>query len=256
MKVISFNANGIRAASRKGFFEWLEKQNADVVCFKEIKADKSQLTDQVFRPKQYYHFFSSARKKGYSGVALYCKKKPDRVLYGLGWDVADLEGRYIQVDFSGLSIASIYLPSGTTGDKRQEIKYSFLNKYLAILKKQICDDREYIICGDFNIAHKNIDLKNWKNNKKNSGFLPEERSWLDTVLCSVGYIDAFRYKNVGKEQYTWWSNRAQAWNNNVGWRIDYHLVTPGLAEAIQETSVYTEEKFSDHAPLIINYLIE
>ncbi len=255
MRVISANVNGIRSAASKGFFTWLATQNADVICLQEIKASEGQLTDELFHPAGYHAYFSSVEKKGYSGVAIYTRITPDKVIYGLGWDIADTEGRYLEIQIGKLHIASLYLPSGTSGDLRQQIKFSFLDKYLPILKQQIASGHQYIICGDWNIAHKNIDLKNWRANQKNSGFLPEERAWLDVLFDQVKFVDAYRYANPDKIQYTWWSHRGRAWANNVGWRIDYQIITPHLAGTITHTDVYTNEKFSDHAPLIIDYAI-
>jgi exodeoxyribonuclease-3 len=187
-------------------------------------------------------------------VAIYTRHTPDRVIRGLGWATADTEGRYIQADFGNLSIASIYLPSGTSGEIRQSVKFDFLKKYRAYLEKQKQDRRDYILTGDWNIAHKNIDLKNWKSNQKNSGFLPEERAWLDELFGPAGFVDAFRVINQEPEQYTWWTQRSpSAWANNIGWRIDYHVVTPGLATKIKFAEIYRGQKFSDHAPLIIDY---
>jgi exodeoxyribonuclease-3 len=253
LRIISFNANGLRSAANKGFFSWLDKQNADILCVQETKAQEHQLTHAIFKPAGYHAYYFDAEKKGYSGVAIFTRKKPDLIKRGLGWQEADTEGRYIQVDFGNLSIASIYLPSGTSGDARQAIKYDFLNRYEKILEKQKKESREYILCGDWNIAHKEIDLKNWKANQKNSGFLPEERAWLDKLFGSMGYVDAFRVINSEPDQYTWWSHRARAFENNVGWRIDYHIVTPGLKNRILSGNIYREEKFSDHAPLTLDY---
>jgi exodeoxyribonuclease-3 len=253
MRIITVNVNGIRSAAKKGFFTWLEAQNADVVCLQETRASDEQLTDKLFHPHGFYSYFSHAHKKGYSGVALYSKKEPDQITHGLGWDIADTEGRYIEARFNNLHIASVYLPSGTSGDERQKIKYAFLDHYMEVLKKQITSKKQFILCGDWNIAHKNIDIKNWRTNQKNSGFLPEERAWLDVLFDEIGFVDAYRYFNPDKVQYTWWSNRGQAWANNTGWRIDYQIITPGLAAKITHTDVYRSEKFSDHAPLIIDY---
>lgn len=253
MRVITVNVNGIRSAASKGIFTWLESQNADVICLQEIRAQEEQLTDQIFRPHGFHSYFSHAHKKGYSGVAIYSKKEPQNVVRGLGWDIADTEGRYIEAQFDDVHIASIYMPSGTSGEERQKIKFAFLEKYHKILKEQIFNKQQYILCGDWNIAHKNIDLKNWRSNQGNSGFLPEERAWLDTLFNEVGFVDAYRCANPDKVQYTWWSNRGQSWANNTGWRIDYQIITPNLADKIIYTDVYREQKFSDHAPLIIDY---
>ncbi|HSX19909.1 MAG TPA: exodeoxyribonuclease III [Gammaproteobacteria bacterium] len=255
MRVISVNVNGIRSAANKGFFTWLEQQNADVVCLQEVRANEEQLTDKIFNPHGYKRYFFCATQKGYSGVAIYSKREPDNLRTGLGWDIADDEGRYIEAQFGDLNIASVYLPSGTSGDARQAVKYTFLDNYLEVLKQQIANKKQYILCGDWNIAHKNLDLKNWRSNQDNSGFLPQERAWLDVLFDQVGFVDAYRKVNPEKEQYTWWSNRGQAWANNTGWRIDYHIVTPGLVDKITHTHVYREQKFSDHAPLIIDYAI-
>ncbi|MEM1244562.1 MAG: exodeoxyribonuclease III, partial [Pseudomonadota bacterium] len=239
--------------ARKGFYAWLAKQNADFVCLQETKAQRHQLTDPMFSPENYFVEYKDAVKKGYSGVALYSKFKPNKVVHEMNFPLADEEGRFLQFDFDDFSVISIYLPSGTSGDARQALKYKFLHEFYERLKKMRQQKREYIICGDWNIAHKQIDLKNWRSNQKNSGFLPQERAWLDEVFDKVGYVDAFRVINQEPEQYTWWSNRGQAWAKNVGWRIDYHVITPGLKNKIKKVAIYKEQRFSDHAPLIIDY---
>jgi exodeoxyribonuclease-3 len=256
MKVITVNTNGIRAAARKGFFDWLLKQQADVVCIQETKAQIDQLSDAVFHPEGYHCYYFDAEKKGYSGTALYCRKKPNKVIRGLGWDPADSEGRYIQADFDGVSVISLYLPSGSSSDERQQRKIQFMDNIMPHFKALRRKRREFIICADWNICHREIDLKNWKPNRKNSGFLPEERAWLDQLFDEVGYVDAFRVINQEAEQYTWWSNRGQAWAKNVGWRLDYHVITPGLVDKIQSAQIYKDERFSDHAPFIMEYEIE
>lgn len=253
LRIISINVNGIRSAAKKDFFSWVSKQNADIICFQETRAETHLLTDPVFSPKGYYTYFCNAEKKGYSGVALFTRIKPDNIHEGLGWKEADTEGRYIQADFGNLSVASIYFPSGTSGDARQAIKYDFMHHYEKKLRAQINDGREYILCGDWNIAHKNIDIKNWRSNQKTSGFLPEERTWLDTVFDKIGYVDAFRVVNQEPDQYTWWSHRGRAREKNVGWRIDYQVVTPGLAKKILSVDIYKGDFFSDHAPLTVDY---
>ena len=253
MKIITLNANGIRAADRKGFFDWMLKQNADVVCLQEIKAQTEQLDVRVLQPAGYYGFFNSAQKKGYSGVALYSRRQPDKVSCQLGWETADGEGRFLQADYQDVSVVSVYLPSGTSGEVRQEVKYDFMERFEQVLMTMRRRQREFIICGDWNIAHKEIDLKNWRSNRKNSGFLPEERAWMDKVFGQLGMVDAFRVVNQEAEQYTWWSNRGQSWAKNVGWRIDYQVVTPGLTNRIKSVSIYKQQRFSDHAPLTIDY---
>ena len=253
MRVISINVNGIRAAHRKNFFIWLQKQDADIVCVQETKAQVEQLTEEIIKPKGYYSYFNDALKKGYSGVAIYSRIEPDKIIDKIGWREADDEGRYLQANFGKLSIVSLYLPSGSSSEERQIIKFDFLDRFILVLKKMCRQKREYIICGDWNIAHKKIDIKNWKGNQKNSGFLPEERSWMDNLFNKLGMVDSFRVVNQGAEQYTWWSNRGQAWAKNVGWRIDYQIVTPGLKDKIRTASIYKDERFSDHAPLIIDY---
>ena len=253
MRIITLNANGIRAAERKGFFIWLAKQNADVVCIQETKAQTDQLKATSFWPKGYHCFYHDAVKKGYSGVAIYCKKQPSDLIKGLGWPDMDAEGRYIEARFENLSVISLYLPSGSSSEERQTIKFSFLDRFMPYLQECAKNGRDYIICGDWNIAHKEIDLKNWRGNQKNSGFLPEERAWLDQLFNKEPWTDAFRVINQEAEQYTWWSNRGQAWAKNVGWRIDYQVINSHLKGTIQSTAIYKSERFSDHAPLIIDY---
>jgi exodeoxyribonuclease-3 len=254
-RVITANTNGIRSAAKKGFFTWLETQNADVVCIQETKAQRDQLDDALFHPQGYHCYYFDAEKKGYSGTALYAKQKPDQVITGLGWASADTEGRYLQADFGKLSVVSLYLPSGSSSEQAQQKKFDFLACYLPVLKEQINSGRDFILCGDWNIAHKPIDLKNWKSNQKNSGFLPEERAWLDTLFDEIGFVDAFRVINQEENQFTWWSNRGAAWEKNVGWRIDYQIVTPALRNTVQRVEIYKAERFSDHAPLIMDYLL-
>jgi len=253
VRVMSFNCNGIRAAARKGFFDWLATTSVDVVCLQETKAQEHQLDDEVFYPAGFNCFYFDAEKKGYSGTALFCKKIPGKVTTGLGWEMADQEGRYIQGDFDNISVASLYLPSGSAGPERQARKFDFMERYMDFMKQLRCDGRDYIICGDWNICHKEIDLKNWRPNQKNSGFLPEERQWLDQLYDDVGFVDAFRLVNQEPDQYSWWSNRGNARANNVGWRLDYQVITPGLKDKVRATEIYTEENFSDHAPVILDY---
>ena len=255
MKIISFNANGVRAAARNGFYHWLETQNADFVCLQETKAQESQLTNNtIFYPQDYCSNYFDAQKKGYSGVAIYAKTKPLRVIKGLGFDYCDHEGRYIQFDYPKISIISLYLPSGTSGAERQAVKFDFLDRFAKHLIDLKTKGRELILCGDFNIAHKKIDLKNWRTNQKNSGFLPEERAWMDNLFGPMGFVDGFRVINQEEDQYTWWSYRHRsAWEKNVGWRIDYQVITPGLVESVKSVSIAKDMRWSDHAPLTIEY---
>jgi exodeoxyribonuclease-3 len=253
MRVITLNANGIRAAERKGFFTWMQQQDADIICLQETKAQIHQLDSDPFCPQGYHCFYHDAEKKGYSGVALYCRKQPDKIINGIGWPDTDAEGRFIEAQFGNLSVISIYLPSGSSGEARQAFKFSFMERFMPYLQVCAQNDRDYIICGDWNIAHKEIDLKNWRGNKKNSGFLPEERAWLDELFAKGEWLDAFRIVNQEAEQYTWWSNRGQAWAKNVGWRIDYQIISANLKDKVIATSIYKDERFSDHAPLIMDY---
>jgi exodeoxyribonuclease-3 len=253
MRVITANLNGIRSASAKGFFDWLKRQQADVVCVQEVKAQEPDLTSAMRDPGGFRGHFSLAEKKGYSGVGLYCRREPDVVHRGFGSNEHDGEGRYLQADFGKLSVVSIYLPSGSAGAHRQESKYRFMDLFLPQLRRLRKDGREYILCGDWNIAHKEIDLRNWRSNRKNSGFLPEERAWLTRIFDELGWVDVFRTLNDQPDQYTWWSNRGQAYAKNVGWRIDYQIATPGIARKAVKERIYKDRKFSDHAPLIIDY---
>jgi len=253
MRIISVNLNGIRSAASKGFFEWLEQQRADVICLQELKAQAADMTAQMLAPFGYHGYFHYAEKKGYSGVGIYAKQKPEQVVAGLGIAEFDCEGRYLRADFAGFSVASLYLPSGSSGEERQAVKFKFMDALLPHLAEVRNSGREIVICGDWNIAHKEIDLKNWRGNKKNSGFLPEEREWLTKLFDEVGYVDVFRQVHPALEAYTWWSNRGQAWAKNVGWRIDYQIATPAFAARAESASIYTAQRFSDHAPLSVDY---
>ncbi len=253
MRVITLNVNGIRSAARKGFYYWLRRQKADVVCLQELKAQLHQLEDRQFWPPSFNCYYHTAERKGYSGVAIYARREPDEVITGIGWPEFDAEGRWIEARFGALSVVSLYLPSGSSGEARQQVKFEVMERLLPYLRELRHSGREYILCGDWNIAHRPIDLKNWRSNQKNSGFLPEERAWLDKLFDEVGYVDAFRVVNQEPEQYTWWSNRGRAWEKNVGWRIDYQVITPGLRDRVRAASIYTRKRFSDHAPLIIDY---
>jgi exodeoxyribonuclease III len=253
MRIITVNVNGIRSAARKGFFTWMSRQRADVVCLQETRARVDQLQERQYWPRNYHAYFHDAEKKGYSGVAIYCRRKPDKVIEGLGWPDVDAEGRYLEVQFGKLSVISLYLQSGSSSEERQQVKFRMMERFMVHLRALRRKRREYIICGDWNIAHCEIDLKNWRGNLKNSGFLPEERAWMDTLFGLAGYVDAFRVVDQRPEQYTWWSNRGRAWDKNVGWRIDYQVVTPGIAGCVKQARIYKDQRFSDHAPLIMDY---
>lgn len=255
MRIIAFNANGLRSAGRKGFFSWFSRQKADILCVQELKARADQIDEPLYRPRGFHRFVSSAEKPGYSGVAIYSRREPEDVVYGYGDREFDGEGRYVEARFDAFAIASVYFPSGSSGEARQEAKFRFLSSFEAFLKRRLADDKPYIFCGDINIAHKKIDLKNWRSNQKNSGFTPEERAWMDKLTDEMGFVDAFRAVNAESDQYTWWSNRGRARENNVGWRIDYHLISPELADAVEGARIYRRKTFSDHAPLIIDYAI-
>ena len=255
MKIISANLNGIRSAAKKNFFNWMAKQEADYVCVQELKAQEADMTADFLSPIGYHGYFHYAEKKGYSGTGVYCRSKPVTHQSGFGSVEFDAEGRYVQCDFDNLSVVSVYCPSGSSGDERQQAKFRFMEEFFTHLQQLRQCGREVVICGDWNVAHKEIDLKNWKSNQKNSGFLPEERAWMTQILDELGWRDVYRgiYPDTTGEAYTWWSNRGNAWANNVGWRIDYQIATAAISALATSASVYKDERFSDHSPLIIEY---
>jgi len=259
LKIINSNVNGIRSATAKGFWDWFAAQNADVLCLQEIKAHEHQLPEES-KCSGFHHYYHFATKPGYSGVALYCRNKPDQVHVGLGaidaktdWSAFDAEGRFVMADFGKLSIISVYFPSGSSKSTRQAAKMSFLEGFLPLMQRLQAEGRELIVCGDMNIAHQRIDLKNWRGNQKNSGFLPEERAWFSSWLES-GFVDVFRHLHPESEAYSWWSNRGQARNKDVGWRIDYHICTSGIAAHARSANILDrQQRFSDHAPIIAEF---
>ncbi len=255
LRIISLNLNGIRSATSKGLFPWLQEQDADVICLQELKAQAPDMTREMLQPDGLFGYFHYAEKKGYSGVGIYSKKQPDSIIEGLGMPDIDAEGRYIEAHFGNLSVVSLYLPSGSSGEERQAVKFSVMERFYPHLAALKASGREVIVCGDWNIAHKEADLKNWRGNRKNSGFLPEERAWMTQVLDELGWVDVYRrlHPETMDDCYTWWSNRGQAWAKNVGWRIDYQIATPTMAAKAVSTSVYKEQRFSDHAPLLVDY---
>ncbi len=253
MRVISLNLNGIRSAFNKGLPAWLQQQEADIVCLQELKAQAGDMTPDMLNPHGYFGYFHYAEKKGYSGVGIWSRKQADEVIIGMGRPEFDAEGRYIEAKYGNLSVVSLYLPSGSSGEERQAVKFKFMEAFMPHLLALKQSGRDVLLCGDWNIAHTEKDLRNWKGNKKNSGFLPEERTWLTQLFNEVGFVDVFRKLHPELEAYTWWSNRGQAWAKDVGWRIDYQIATPGLAAKATQTGIYKEQRFSDHAPLLVDY---
>ncbi|MFP3991899.1 exodeoxyribonuclease III [Streptomyces sp. E11-3] len=258
LTVTSVNVNGLRAAAKKGFVEWLAQTDADAVCLQEVRAEPQQLPDSVRDPEGWHVVHAPAAAKGRAGVSLYTRREPDRVQVGFGSDEFDGSGRYVEVDLPGVTVASLYLPSGEVGTERQDEKERFMAEFLVYLKqlkaRAAADGREVVVCGDWNIAHQEADLKNWKGNKKNAGFLPEERAWLGEVFEE--YVDVVRALHPGVEgPYSWWSYRGRAFDNDAGWRIDLAAVTPRLAEralkGFVERAASHEERWSDHAPVTV-----
>ncbi len=255
-RLVTLNLNGIRSAANKGFVDWAASAGADCMGVQEVRAQAADLAgrfDSVGGLKGHFHL---AERKGYAGVGLYTRKKPSAVICGIGNAEFDAEGRWIECRFDTarrkLSIVSCYFPSGSSGEARQQAKFRFLAR-LAPQLARLKAEREFILVGDVNIAHQEIDLRNWRSNQKNSGFLPEERAWMTMLLDQIGLVDVFRSLNPHPDQYTWWSNRGQAWANNVGWRLDYHLATPALARKARRAQIYLAQRLSDHAPVTVDY---
>ncbi|PWI42205.1 exodeoxyribonuclease III [Streptomyces sp. ICBB 8177] len=264
LTVSSVNVNGLRAAARKGFVPWLAGTAADVVCLQEVRAEAAQLPDGVREPDGWYAVHAPAAAKGRAGVALYTRREPERVRVGFGSDEFDASGRYVEADLPGLTVASLYLPSGEVGTERQAEKDRFCKEfavYLGELRARAeAAGREVLVCGDWNIAHREADLKNWRANTRNAGFLPEERAWLSGVFDETGYVDVVRALHPqATGPYSWWSYRGRAFDNDAGWRIDYHVATPALAaravEAVVERAATHAERWSDHAPVTVTYRV-
>ena len=257
IRIITLNLNGIRSAARKGWLDWVAAQAADVVCVQEVKAHLDDLDEgmRIIRTPRgplrgHFHF---AAKKGYSGVGLYARKRPKSIRIGFGNEEFDAEGRYIEADFGHYTVISMYLPSGSSGELRQAAKFRFLEQFRPHLHELSECGREIVLCGDLNIAHQQIDLKNWRSNQKNSGVLPAGRGRVASVLGEPRLLRVFPPLDQRPERYTWWSNRGQAWAKNVGWRLDYQLATPGIAALARHADIYIGARFSDHAPVTIDY---
>ena len=253
MRIITFNANGLRSAERKGFFRWFARQKADVLCVQELKAQPEQIADRQYHARGFHRVVRSAQRPGYSGVAVYSRVEPRRIVERIGVDEFDDEGRYLELQFDSIAVVSAYFPSGSSSPERQAAKFRFLEAFDERLAALRSSSLPYVFCGDFNMAHKNIDLKNWRANQDYPGFTPPERAWLDSLFDGRGFVDAFRAVDRSPEQYTWWSNRGRAWDKNVGWRIDYQVASPTLGGAVRSASIYKRRRFSDHAPLTIDY---
>jgi len=252
-RIVTFNANGIRSAAAKGLFRWLRRLDPDIVCLQEVKAHEADMPETLRLPDGLHGYFHCADKRGYSGTALYAKKRPSRVQLGFGNAEFDAEGRYVEAEFAHATVVSVYFPSGSSSPERQKAKFRFLDAFTPHLARLRARGRETILCGDINIAHREIDLRNWRANRKHSGVLPEERAWLTRVFDEMGWVDVFRRLDARPEQYTWWSNFGRAYANNVGWRIDYQIATPAIAKKARQTQIYKGRRFSDHAPLVIEY---
>ena len=253
MRIITCNVNGLRAAAGKGFLEWMRKQKPDIVCVQEIKAQEADLPRPILAPRGLHAFFHPAEKRGHSGVAIYSKREPDKVTLGLGMPEIDKQGRFLQADYGKLGVISLYMPSGTMGEEAQARKYMFMDRFMPRLEAMRADGREFVICGDWNMAHKETDVKNWKTNQKTTGFLPREREWLTQVFERHGFVDVFRALDPSPDRFTWWNQFGRARERNIGWRIDYQIATPGMAKLAKKTSICMEPWFSDHAPLTVDY---
>lgn len=254
MRIISFNANGIRSATEKGFFRWFQKQGADVLCLQETKAQEDQLSAKIYRPRGYHRFLCDATsKRGYSGVAIYSRAEPDEIRREIGYAPFDAEGRYIEARFGDLSVVSLYIPSGSSSDERQRFKFECMEVLSPILAGWARSGRRYVLCGDWNIVHTRLDIKNWTSNQKNSGCLPEERAWIEGLFTTGGWVDSYRALRPTGQDYTWWSQRGSARQKNVGWRIDYQIVSANLRAALADCAIAATPKFSDHAPYTVDF---
>lgn len=255
LRITTLNLNGIRSATKKGWLDWVSASRPDVLCVQEVRAQESDLDAAMRAAGGLRGHFACGTRKGYAGVALYARREPQAVRCGFGVAEFDDEGRYLEADFGDHTVISLYLPSGSSSEERLAAKFRFLDAFLPHLADLRASGREVVLCGDLNIAHREADLKNWKSNRKNPGFLPEERAWLTRLFDEVGWVDVYRrlHPDATDDCYTWWSNRGQAWAKNVGWRLDYQLATPGMAARAVRASVFKDARFSDHAPLTVDY---
>jgi len=253
MRVITLNVQGIKEAAERGLFDWMVAQDADVYCLQDLRAKEYELDDALYHPNGYYPYFFDAFEDNYGGVAIYCKTPPKAIMTGLGFEQCDAHGRFIQADYDKVSIASMLIPSGLKDDEAQSQKFHYMENVLGHLKKTLRKRRQFIFCGTWSIAHKTIDLSNWYVNQKNSGFLPQERQWLDVIFGELGYIDAFREVNHTDHQYTWWPPYNRAYSLNEGARIDYQVTTPGLRKIVRDARILKDQRFSEHAALLIDY---
>lgn len=256
MRVITFNTQGIEQASKNGFFDWMVQQDADVVCLQDLRAKEYQLDDERYHPEGYYPYFFDAFEDGYSGVAIYTRHVPKAIMTGLGFEQCDFHGRFIQADFDKVSVSSLSIPSGLAGAESQVTKEEYMQHFLGHMKKTLRKRRDFVFCGTYNVAHKAVDLSNWYVNQTVSGFLPQEREWMEEILGDMGYLDAFREVNKAERQYTWWPDYNRARNLNEGARLDYQIATANLRKTVKSARIYRDSIFSEHAPLIMDYDIE
>lgn len=253
MRVITFNTQGVEQAADKGFFEWMVQQDADVVCLQDLRAKEYQLDDARYHPEGYYPYFFDAFEDGFSGVAIYCRQVPKAIMTGLGFELCDFQGRFIQADFDQVSVSSVLFPSGLKSYEAQQTKEQFMAGFMGHLKKTLRKRRDFVFCGTFYTAHRTVDLSNWYANQTVSGFLPSERAWMEEMLGELGYVDAFREINKAERQFTWWPDYNRARKLNEGARVDYQITTANLRKLVTQASVYKDQIFSEHAPLIIDY---
>ncbi|MBE9396837.1 exodeoxyribonuclease III [Pontibacterium sp. N1Y112] len=256
MRVITFNTQGIEQAADNGFFDWMVQQDADVICLQDLRAKEYQLDDERYHPEGYYPYFFDAFEDGYSGVAIYSRHVPKAIMTGLGFELCDFHGRFIQADFDKVSVASLSIPSGLANEEAQAVKEEYMEHFLGHMKKTLRKRRDFIFCGTYSVAHKPIDLSNWYVNQSVSGFLQNERDWMEEILGDMGYVDTFREINKAERQFTWWPDYNRARSLNEGARLDYQIATANLRKMVKSVQVYRDQSFSEHAPVIIDYALD